>query len=108
MLNLSDNTTLENVRETITQQTSELDLNGGNIEPKFCYTTKRGTRNLIIEVDSGTRNKLLQTRVIMGWTICKIDDYRQIKNTSAADVIIITIENVRGKKHVPCAQKITS
>ena len=108
MLNIPDDTTLENVRETLTQQNPELGLKYGNIEPKFCYTTKRGTRNLVIELDSGSRNKLLQTIVKMGWTIRKIDDYIVAKNATAAAVINITIENVRGKKHVPCAQKITS
>ena len=63
---------------------------------------------MVIEVDLGTRHKLLQTRVKMGWAICKIDDYIVAKNVSAAAVIITNIENARGKKHVLCAQGITS
>jgi len=73
LISIPNDTTLENVREILTQQNPELGLKDGIIEPKFCYTTKRGTRNLVIEVDSGTRNKLLQTKVKMGWTICKIE-----------------------------------
>ena len=45
------------------------------LEPNFCYTTKRGNRNLVVEVDSRTCIKLLQTRVKIGWTVCKLDDY---------------------------------
>jgi hypothetical protein len=75
LLGIPDDTTLENVRETLTKQNPELGLKDGIMEPKFCYTTKRGTKNLVIEVDSGTRHKLLQSKVKMGWTICKIDDY---------------------------------
>jgi hypothetical protein len=54
LLNIPEDITLENVKGTLTLQNSELDLKEGNSGAKFCYTTKRGTRNLVIEVDSGT------------------------------------------------------
>ena len=79
LLNIPDDTTLENFGETLTQQNLELGLKERYIEPKFCYTTKRGTSNLVIEVDSGTRHKLLKTRVKMRWAICKVDDYTAAK-----------------------------
>jgi len=66
---------MENVRETLMNQNPEINLSDRILEPKFCYTTKWGNRNLIIEVDSSTRIKLLQTRAKMGWTVCKLDDY---------------------------------
>jgi hypothetical protein len=47
---------LENVGKSLTQQTPEFGLKNGIIEPKFCITTKRGTRNLVIDVESGFRN----------------------------------------------------
>ena len=75
MLNIPSDITLENVKETLTQQNIELHLEDGKIEPKFSYTTKRGNKNLVIEVDSNTRKKLLQNRIKMGWIICKVDDY---------------------------------
>jgi len=75
MLNIPADITLVNVKETLVQQNYELLLKEGSIEPKFCYTTKRGTRNLVTEVDSGTRKKLLQTKVKLGWAISKVDDY---------------------------------
>jgi hypothetical protein len=67
--------TLDDVKETMTQQNTELNLNDGIIIPRFIYTTKRGSKNLVIEVDSNTRKKLLQNKVKMGWGICKVDDY---------------------------------
>ena len=73
MLSIPDEITMENVRETLMKQNPEINLNDRISEPKFCYTTKRG--NLVIEVDSSTRIKLLQTRVKMGWTVCKLEDY---------------------------------
>jgi len=51
ILNYSTDITPENFKEVLVQQNRELGINYGKIEPKFCYITKRGTRNLVIEVD---------------------------------------------------------
>ena len=66
---------MENVRETLMKKNPEINLNDRILERKFCYTTKKGNRHLVIEVDSNTRIKLLQTRVNVGWTVCKLNDY---------------------------------
>jgi hypothetical protein len=63
LLNIPTKITQENVKEILVQQNTELGLKVGSTEPKFCYKTKRGRRNLVIELDSGTKKKLLQTRV---------------------------------------------
>jgi len=65
MLNIPSDITLENVKEILTQQNTELDLKNGKIGPKFSYTTKRGIKNLVIEVDSNARKKLLQNMIKM-------------------------------------------
>jgi hypothetical protein len=75
LLNIPEDITLENVEETLTIQNPELDLKEEDIRAKFCYTTKRETRNLVIEADSGTRTKLMQARIKLGWAICRVDDY---------------------------------
>jgi hypothetical protein len=75
LLNIPEDITLENVEETLTIQNPELNLKEGDISAKFCYMTKRKTRNLVIEVDSGTRKKLMQARIKLGWVICSVDDY---------------------------------
>ena len=72
---MPEDITLENVEETLTIQNPEVDLNEGDIRAKFCCTTKRKTRNLVIEVDSGTRKKLLQARIKLGLAICSVDNY---------------------------------
>jgi len=66
---------MDNVRETLMKQNPEINLNDRILDPKFCYTINRGNRNLVIDMDSCTRIKLLQTRVKMVWTVCKLDDY---------------------------------
>jgi hypothetical protein len=67
--------TLDNISESLSQQNSELAMEGEIMVPKFCYTTKRGSRNIVIEVNSETRKLLLHNRVELGWTLCKVDDY---------------------------------
>ena len=59
ILNTPTDITRENIKEILVQQNRELAINNGNIEPKFSYITKRGTRNLVIELDPGTRRKLI-------------------------------------------------
>jgi hypothetical protein len=75
LLNIPDDITIDNVEKTLTLQNPELDLKKGDFRAKFCYTTKRETRNLVIDVDSGTRRKLMQARIKLGWVICRVDDY---------------------------------
>jgi hypothetical protein len=58
ILNIPSEITMENIKETLTQQNTEIDIREGSFEPKFSYKTKRGTRNLVAEVDSETRKKL--------------------------------------------------
>jgi hypothetical protein len=74
MLGIAEEVTMENVRETLMKQNMEINLNDRILERKFCYK-KRRNRNLVIEVDSSNRIKILQSRVKMGWTVCKLDDY---------------------------------
>jgi hypothetical protein len=75
LLNIPDDITIENAEETLTAQNSELDIKKGDIRAKFCYTTKRKTRNLVIEVDSQTRKTIMQPKIKLGWSICRVDDY---------------------------------
>jgi hypothetical protein len=60
LLSIPEDITTENAVETLAKQNPELDIKEGDIRANVCYTTKRETRNLIIEVDSGTRKKLIR------------------------------------------------
>ena len=48
---------MDNAEETLIKQNTEINIQEGNIVPKFNYTTKKGTRNLVVEADSETREK---------------------------------------------------
>jgi hypothetical protein len=52
LLSISEDVTIENIEETSAKQNPELNIKEGDIRAKFCYTPKRETRNLEIEVNS--------------------------------------------------------
>jgi len=101
ILNIPNDVTLENAKDTLTQQNTELNLTEGKTDPKFSYTTKRGMKNLVIEVDSNTRKKLLQNRIKMGWTICKVDDYIVAKRCFRCSRFNHTHKECRGIETCP-------
>jgi hypothetical protein len=66
ILNTPTEITSENIVENLTQQNKEIATEKGKITPKFCYTTKRGTRNIVIEVNSETRKIIYITELSWG------------------------------------------
>ena len=65
----------KNAAEIITTQNPELMLNAGEVAPKFTYRGKRNTMILVIEVGPQTRQKMLSTKLKIGWHICNTRDY---------------------------------
>lgn len=94
--------------ETLAKQNPELEIKEGDIRPKFCYTTKRETRNLVIEVDSSTRRKLIQARIKLGWVVCRADDYLVAKRRFRCSRFNHNFRDCRGRKFFHCAQVATN
>ena len=65
----------EKAEEIITTQNPELMLNAGKVVPKFTYRGKRHTTNMVIEVGPPKRQKILSTKLKIGWPICNTRDY---------------------------------
>ena len=108
LLSIPENIILGNVEHTLAKQNPELDIEEGGIRAKFCYTTKRETRNLVIEVDSGTRKKLIQSRIKLGWEICRVDDYIVAKRCFRCSRYNHNFRDCRGRRHVHCALGVTN
>jgi hypothetical protein len=72
--NVPQDINVENLEETIMTQNQELGLIQGNIVAKFSFRTKEGRVNMVTEVCSDTRKKLLHTKLELGWLICNTDD----------------------------------
>ena len=73
--NIPDAINPENAEENIVSQNPELNLNTGDLQPKFCYISKKGKRILVIEVGPKVRKVLLESKIKMDWLICKAYDY---------------------------------
>jgi hypothetical protein len=77
--NIPDDITAENAERKTLDQNPELNLNAGELLAKYCYLMKNNRRNLVIEVSSQVRRELLQTKIKLGWLICKAHDYIVVK-----------------------------
>ena len=74
-MNIPEEISTDNIEDTIMAQYTEIDTGKGEIIPKFIYETKRHTRNIVIEVNSQTRMKLIENKVKIGLINCNIEDY---------------------------------
>ena len=101
LLGIPEDITTDNIETTLAKQNPELDIKEGDIRAKFSYTTKRETKNLVIEVDSGTRKKLIQTRIKLGWTICRADDYIVAKRCFRCSRFNHNFRDCRGEETCP-------
>jgi predicted DNA-binding protein len=76
ILNIPKEISVENVEDTLLAQNPDMNLKQGDINAKFSYQTKKHGRNLVIEVEAGTRKLLLlQQKIKLGWQICTVHDY---------------------------------
>jgi hypothetical protein len=95
---------VENLKETIMTQNLELGLIQGDIEAKFTYRTKRERINIVTDVCSCTRKKILHTKLKLGWLICSTDDYFVARRCSKCCRFNHRNKDCRGEKTCPlCA-----
>jgi hypothetical protein len=69
---------IENAKELIMKQNSELCIEKEDITPRYLFTDKRKAKNLVTEVNSRTRIKFLGKKMKLGWKLCSVDDYIKI------------------------------
>lgn len=73
--NIPNDINKENATDIIVAQNSELALKEDDIIPKFTFRNKKNNLNLIVEVTSEVRKKLLEHKIKLGWVICRAVDY---------------------------------
>jgi len=108
LLSIPEGIKLENVEETPAKQNPQLDIKEGDIRTNFCYTTKRETRNLVIELDSGARKKLIQARIKLEWATCRVYGYIVAKRRFPCSRYNHNFRDCRGRRHVHCALGVTN
>jgi hypothetical protein len=98
---IPEDITLDNATQTIREQNSELQLEESDIISKFIYRTKRNTRNLVIEVNSHTRKKIMNSRTKTGWVICNVDDYIHVNRCFICSRYNHRLADCRGEETCP-------
>jgi hypothetical protein len=107
--NVPQEVTIENLQETVLAQNPELGLALGDIDARFKFRTKRGSVKMVIEVDSGTRKKLLDKNLKIGWLICNVDDYLVAKRCFKCSRFNHRHQDCRGEETCPpCVLGATS
>jgi hypothetical protein len=102
--NIPQDITVENLEKTVIAQNPELLMKTGDIAARYKFQTKRGLINMVIEADSETRKKLLQTKLKIGCRICKVDDYLVAKRCFKCSRFNHRHQDCRGEETCPlCA-----
>jgi len=73
--NIPEDVTLENATKTIQEQNSELQPEECDLIAKYIYRTKRNIRNIVLEVTPHARRQLMNSKIKIGWFICKAADH---------------------------------
>ena len=76
--NVPDELYIENAKELIMKQNSELCVENEDKTPNYLFKDKRKAKNLVIEVNCTARMKLLGKKMKLGWNMCNVDDYIKI------------------------------
>jgi hypothetical protein len=76
--NVPDELNIENAKELIMKQNSELCNGDEDITPRYLFKDKRKNNNLVIEVNSTTRRKFWRKKMKLGWNMCNVEDYIKI------------------------------
>jgi len=70
--NIPEDITTSNIEGTLINHISDLNLEAGDINVRYCYETKKDSRNLVVEYNAQTGKLLLQKKVKLEWMICKV------------------------------------
>jgi hypothetical protein len=102
--NLPQEITADNLEDTLLSQNLELGMGKGDIVTKFKYKTKRGQINMVVEVGSETRKKLLGKKLKLGWLMCGVADYLVAKRCFKCSRFNHRQQDCRGEETCPlCA-----
>jgi hypothetical protein len=99
--NIPQDITVDNLEKTVIAQNPELLMKTGDIAARYKFQTKWGLINMVIEADSETRKKLIQTRLKIRWLICKVDDYLVAKSCFKCSRFNHRHQDCRGEETCP-------
>ena len=88
------------------KQNSELCIEKGDITPRYLFKDKIKSNNLVIEINSTRRKKLLGKEMKLGWNMCNVDDYIRINRCYKCSKFNHRAQDCKGELTCPiCAEK---
>jgi len=103
--NVPDELNIENAKELIMTQNSELCIGKEDVTPRYLFKDKRKANNLVIEVNSRTRMKFLGKKMKLGWNVCNVDDYIKINRCYKCSKFNHRAQDCKGELTCPiCAE----
>jgi hypothetical protein len=75
VFNAPEDITTQNAAQAIVLQNSELNLNEDEIKPRFVFEDWKKHKNMVIEVNSEIRERLVDRKLKIGWHVCNSSDY---------------------------------
>ena len=103
--NVPDELSIENAKELIIKQNSEMSIEEEDITPRYLFKDKRKANNLVIEVNSKTRMKFLGKKMKLGWNMCNVEDYIKINRCYKCSKFNHRAQDYKGELTCPiCAE----
>jgi len=70
VFNVPEDITSENAAQAIVSQNPEMSLKENEIKPKFVFEERKKPKNLVIEVNSENRKRLVHRKLKIEWHAC--------------------------------------
>ena len=99
--NVPDELNIENAKELIMMQNSEMGLGKEDITPRYLFKDRRKANNLVIEVNSMTRMKFLGKKMKLGWNMCNTEDYIKINRCYKCSKFNHRAQDCKGELNCP-------
>ena len=108
IFNVPEEICMENAHEIIAGQNTELGIENGDLVPKFIFKDRKKANNLVIEVNSTTRKKLVGKKLKIGWNMCRSEDYLRVYRCFKCNKYNHRAQDCTGEVCCPlCAEKHT-
>jgi hypothetical protein len=78
VFNVPEDISSENAAQGLAAQNSELNIKENKMKPKFAFEDRKKHKNLVIEVNSETRKRLVDRKLKIDWHVCNTSDYFSI------------------------------
>jgi hypothetical protein len=99
--NIPEEVGMENAEGIITTQNPELMLSAEEVIPKFTYRGKRNAMNMVIKVGPQTRQKIINTKLKVGWHICNTSYYMVVTRCYKCSRFNHKVGDCRGEETCP-------